>query len=151
MNSKEKIVEVMKKHNLMSIATVDENQMPKVRSVDYAMGEDESTLYFITHKFTDKVGEIKANPNVYISIDEDGKSMEELSKMMYLKASGKAYIAETEEEMGKIFGAIMTKFPHLKDLPGEPTDFLGIKVELDTVKLTDNNVSFGHTEEVSYR
>lgn len=151
MNNKEKVLEVVKKHNLMYVATVDENGMPKVRSVDYAMGEDESVLYFITPKFTDKVKEIKKNNNVYIVIDHDCPSMEGLQKLMYIKATAKAYISETPEEAQKAFGAIIQKFPHLKDLPGDPSDFVGVRVELETVKLTDNKVQFGHTEEVEYR
>jgi len=150
MSIKEKILDIFKNHNLMSIATVDENGMPKVRSVDFAMGEDESVLYFITHKMTNKVKEIKANNNVYISIDHDCDSFTELAKLKYIKASGRAYIGETPEEINKAFGVILQKFPYLKDLPGDPADFVGVRVELDTVYLTDNTVSFGYTEEIKY-
>ncbi|WP_432666402.1 pyridoxamine 5'-phosphate oxidase family protein [Wukongibacter baidiensis] len=151
MTSKEKVLEVVKSHNLMSISTVDENGMPKARGVDYAMGEDESVLYFITHKMTNKVKEIKANNNVFVVIDHDCDSMEELGKLRYIKASGKAYISETPEQVQKAFGLIIQKFPYLKDLPGEPSDFVGVRVELDKVMLTDNTVQFGYTEEISYR
>lgn len=151
MTNKEKVLEVVKNHNLMYIGTVSEEGMPKVRSVDFAMGEDESILYFITHKASDKVKEIKNNNNVYIVIDHDCPSMEELQKLTYIKANGKAYIGETPEEIQKVFGAIVQKFPFLKDLPGEPSDFVGVRVELETVKLTDNTVRFGYTEEIKYR
>lgn len=150
MTTNERILEVVKSHELMSIATVDENGMPKVRSVDYAMGEDESVLYFITNKATNKVKEIQANNQVYISIDHACSSMEELQQLKYIKGSGKAYLADTPEKAQEVFGAIMQKFPYLKNLPGDPSDFLGFKVELDTVYLTDNTISFGHTEEVKY-
>lgn len=151
MTSKEKVLEVVKSHNLMSISTVDENGMPKARGVDYAMGEDESVLYFITHKMSDKVKEIKANNNVFVVIDHDCHSMEELVKLRYIKASGKAYIGETPEKIQKAFGLIIEKFPFLKDLPGDPSDFVGVRVELDRALLTDNTVQFGHTEEIFYR
>ncbi|MBZ4688470.1 MAG: pyridoxamine 5-phosphate oxidase-related FMN-binding protein [Clostridiales bacterium] len=151
MEIKDKIKEVVENHNLMSVGTVDENGMPKVRSVDYAMGEDESTLYFITHKATDKVREINNNNNVYIVIDHDCDSMEELQKLKYIKATGKAYISKTPEEAQKAFGYILQKFPYLKDLPGEPSDFVGVRVELEKVIVTDNTVHFGYTEEVTYR
>ena len=150
MTAKENVIEVVKKHNLMNISTVDEGGVPKSRSVDYAMGEDESTLYFITHKGTDKVKEIKANNNVFVVIDHDCDSMEELAKLRYIKAAGKAYISETPEQTQKAFGLIIEKFPYLKDLPGEPSDFVGVRVELQKVMLTDNTIHFGHTEEVAY-
>lgn len=151
MNTKEKVLDVVKKHNLLYVGTVDENGMPKVRSVDYAMGEDESVLYFITHKTTDKVKEMKKNNSIYIVIDHDCHSMEALQKLVYIKGNAKAYVSETPEEAQKAFQVILQKFPHLKDLPGDPSDFVGVRVELETVKLTDNTVHFGYTEEVKYR
>lgn len=151
MSVKDKIKEVIKNHNLMCISTIDENGMPKARSVDYAIGEDESVLYFITNKATDKIKEIKNNNNVYVVIDHDCSSMEELQQLKYIKASGKAYIAETSEETQKTFMHILEKFPHLKDLPGDPSDFVGLRVELDEVILTDNTVHFGYMEDISYR
>ena len=151
MNIKEKIVEVIKNHNLMNLSTVDANGMPKSRGVDFAMGEDESVLYFLTHKMTKKVNEIKENNNVFIVIDHDCATMEELQQLKYLKATGKAYICDTPEKAQKAFGKIFEKFPFLKDLPGDPTDFIAVRVELGTVELTDNTVSFGHTESVTYR
>lgn len=151
MTAKEKVLEVLKNHNLMNISTVNEEGVPRARSVDYAMGEDESVLYFITQKTTDKVKEIKANNNVFIVVDHDCDSMEELSKLKYIKATGKAYIGEAPEETQRAFGLIIEKFPYLKDLPGDPRDFVGIRVELDKVTLTDNTVHFGYTEELTYR
>ncbi|SHJ75564.1 pyridoxamine 5'-phosphate oxidase family protein [Paramaledivibacter caminithermalis] len=151
MNAKDKIREVINNHKLMCICTVDENGMPKGRSVDYATGEDESILYFITNKETDKINEIKNNSNVFIVIDHDCDSMEELQQLRYIKATAKAYICESPEEVQKAFGYVMQKFPYLKDLPGEPSDFVGIKVELEKVTLTDNTVHFGYMEDVLYR
>ncbi len=151
MNVNEKVLEVLKSHNLMNISTVDANGMPKSRGVDYAIGEDESVLYFITHKATNKVKEIQENNNVFIVIDHDCPSMEELQQLKYIKATAKAYIGDTPEKIQKAFGHILQKFPYLKDLPGDPTDFVGVRVELETVSLTDNTVSFGHTESIKYR
>jgi len=44
----------------------------------------------------------------------------------------------------------MQKFPYIKDLPGEPTDFVAVKLSLDEVLVTDNTVQFGHTETLTY-
>lgn len=151
MSIKEKVKEVVKNHNLMTLCTVGENGLPKGRSVDFAAGEDESVLYFITHKGSDKVKEIKSNSDVFIVIDHDCNSMEELQSLKYIRASGKASVIETPEEMQKAFGLILQKFPYLKDLPGDPNDFAGVRVELEKVKVTDNTVHFGHTEEIAYR
>ncbi len=107
MTVKEKIVDVLKSNDLMCLSTVDENGMPKARSVDFAMGEDESVIYFMTMKATDKVNQLKNNNDVFIVIDKAGESMEDLSQLRYLKASGKAYISNTPEEDDKAFGTIL--------------------------------------------
>ncbi|MDA8235427.1 MAG: pyridoxamine 5'-phosphate oxidase family protein [Clostridia bacterium] len=151
MSSKEKVLQVLKNHNLVSIATVDANGLPRVRSVDYALGGQEGEIVFITHKLSDKVKEISNNNNVYIVIDHDCDSMAELQQLTYIRGAAKAYISETPEEVQKVFGAILQKFPYLKDLPGEPSDFVGVRVELSTVKLIDNTVGFGYSEEVNLR
>ena len=151
MDTKQKVKEIVENHTLMCMATVDGNGLPKARSVNFAVGNDESVLYFITYKTTNKVNELKKNNNVYIVINNEGKTMQELANLKYLKASGKAYLCDTPEEAQKAFGLIMQRFPHLKDLPGDPSDFLAFKVELDKVTVTDNTVHFGFMEEVSYR
>jgi hypothetical protein len=52
--------------------------------------------------------------------------------------------------MQKAFGLLMQKFPFFENLPGEPSDFVAIKVELKEVLVTDNTISFAHTEKVTY-
>ena len=52
--------------------------------------------------------------------------------------------------MQKIFGLVIEKFPFLKDLPGDPADFVGVRINFGEVLLTDNTIQFGHTEAVSY-
>lgn len=152
MNIKEKIRKVVDSHVLMRIATMDENNLPKVRSVDYAADkEDESILYFMTFKMANKVKELQKNNNVHIVLDKDADSMEELSQVLYIKASGKAYQIDNPEEAKKSMGLILGKYPYLTNLPGDPSMMALYRVELDKVTVTDNNVQFGYSEECSYR
>jgi len=53
-------------------------------------------------------------------------------------------------EIQKAFGLIVKKFPFFSNLPGDPSDFAVVKVELKKVLVTDNTISFGHTEEVNF-
>ncbi len=48
------------------------------------------------------------------------------------------------------FGLLLEKFPFLADLPGDPSDFAGVKIELKNVLVTDNTIEFGHTEEINF-
>jgi general stress protein 26 len=150
MSAKETARKVIEDHNLVSIATVDAAGNPYVRSVDYAPGEKENILYAITRKDSRKVQQIRENGNVAVSIDHDCPGLEELQKLKYIKGKALATVIEDPREMEKASGLLMQKFPFLKDLPGEPSDFAGIRIELKEMLVTDNTTTFGHTETVTY-
>jgi len=150
MGGKETVSEVIKGHNLVRVATIDSGGVPCVRSVDYAVDDSENILYFITKKDSRKVQQIRNNGNVAIAIDHDCTTLEDLQKLKYIKGRGTATLVEDPQEMQKAFGLLMQKFPFLKDLPGDPSDFVGVKLELKEVFVTDNTIGFGHTETVTY-
>jgi general stress protein 26 len=150
MGTKETINEVLNGHNLVRIATIDSGGAPCVRSVDYATGDSENILYFITQKDSRKVHQIGNNGNVAFAIDHDCPTWDDLQKLKYIKGTGSATLVQDPEEMQKAFGLLMQKFPFLKDLPGDPSDFVGVKLELKEVFVTDNTIEFGHTETFTY-
>ena len=150
MSAKEKVREVVENHNLVHIATIDSDGTPCLRGVDYAVGDSENILYFVTRKDSRKVQQIKNNGNVAIAIDHDCPTWDELQQLKYIKGTGTATLIEDPEEMQKAFGLLTQKFPFFENLPGDPSDFVGIKVELREVLLTDNTITFAHTEIVTY-
>jgi nitroimidazol reductase NimA-like FMN-containing flavoprotein (pyridoxamine 5'-phosphate oxidase superfamily) len=147
---KETIKEVVNGHNLVHIATIDSNGIPCVRGVDYAAGDSENILYFVTRKESRKVQQLRNNGNVAIAIDHDCPTWDDLQKLKFIKGTGTATLIEDSAEMQKAMGLLMQKFPYLKDLPGDPSDFVGIRVKLKEILLTDNTISFAHTERVNY-
>ncbi|MDY7030976.1 MAG: pyridoxamine 5'-phosphate oxidase family protein [Thermodesulfobacteriota bacterium] len=146
MNVKETMKEVVTSHNLIRIATLDSDGAPCVRSVDYAMGDCENILYCITQKNSRKVDQIRNNGKIAFLIDHDCHEWEDLQKLKYIKGTGTATIVEDPEEMQKAFGLLLQKFPFLANLPGEPSDMVGIRFELKNVLVTNNSIEFGHTE-----
>ena len=150
MSEQETVKEVVDGHNLLRIATIDMSGLPCVRSVDYAVGDSENVLYFITQKNSRKVQQIKENNNIAFAIDHDCPSWEDLQKLKYIKGTGTAAVVEDPQEMEKAFGLLMQKFPFLKDLPGDPSDFVGVKVQFKEVFVTDNTIEFGHTKTLTY-
>lgn len=150
MSEQETVNEVVKGHNLLRIATLDSRGLPCLRSVDYAVGDSDNILYFLTQKDSRKVQQIKGNGNIAFSIDHDCPTLEELQKLKYIKGTGTASLVEEPAEMQMAFGILMQKFPHFSDLPGDPSDFVGIKVTLKEVLVTDNSIHFGHTKAVTY-
>jgi len=152
MDTREKVKKVFENHMLMRLATIDEEGLPTVRSVDFvADTEDESIVYFMSFKLANKVKELQNNNNVHILVDEDANSMEELSQLLYVRGSGKAYPIQSPGEMQKSMGLYFEKYPFLKDMPGDPSMMIMFKIELEKVTVTDSRVNFGHTEEHYYR
>ncbi len=150
MEVKEKIINVLNHHNLMHIATIDESGNPKVRGVDYAMGDLENELYFLTRKDSNKINHLSKNEQVSIAIDHDCPSMEDLNELKYIKATGKAAMIESQDETQKAMGLIIKKFPYLADIPGDPSTMVCVKVVLNQIILVDNTVSFGFEETSQY-
>ncbi|BEP28202.1 pyridoxamine 5'-phosphate oxidase family protein [Helicovermis profundi] len=143
----EKLKKVLTTSGLVSIATVTKEGMPKVRSVDFAVDkEDLRKFYFMTFKNTEKVEELNNNNNVYITMDKEANSMEELSKICYIKGSGKANLLLEEEKIKKAMGLLLQKYPYLENLTGDPSLINVYEVKLEEILLTDNSISFGHTD-----
>jgi len=150
MSAKETMVEVIGSHNLVHIATIDSGGMPCVRGVDYAAGEKENILYFVTQKDSRKIGQLAVSSNIAFAIDHDCPSWEDLAKVKYIKGTGTATLVKDPAEIQTALGLLMKKFPFLSDLPGDPSDFAVVKVELKKVLVSDNTISFGHTEKVDF-
>lgn len=134
----------------MCLSTVDENGLPKARSVNYAIGNDHGELFFITSRQSKKIKEIEHNHNVFVVIDHNCPAMGELHNLKYLRATGKAYIAKTPEENKQAFELVWERFPYLKNLPCNQHDFVGVKVKLSEVTVYDNTIQFGFTEQVIF-
>jgi nitroimidazol reductase NimA-like FMN-containing flavoprotein (pyridoxamine 5'-phosphate oxidase superfamily) len=150
MSVEETLHEVVQGHNLLHIATIDADGNPCVRGVDYAVGDRDNILYFATRKDSRKVAQILKKGNVAVAIDHDCPEWDDLQQLKYLKGTGTATIVEDPEEMQKALGLLTQKFPFFENLPGDPTDFVAIKVDLKEVFVTDNTITFAHTEEVTF-
>lgn len=150
MGAKETVAEIVKSHNMMSLATLDEAGLPVVRSVDFTATEEENVLCFVTHKDSNKVKQIRANATVAISVDHDCPTMDDLMALKYIKGKAKASIIADPAEMQKVFGLLLQKFPFFKDLPGEPSDFVGVRIEMLEMQVTDHTIGYGNTETVTY-
>ena len=150
MSTKETIKEVDEGHNPVHIATIDSDGSPCVRGVDYAVGEKENIIYFITRKDSRKVQQIQNNGNVAFAIDHDCPEWDDLQNLKYIKGTATASFVEDPQDMQKVFGLLVQKFPFMENLPGEPSDFVGIKIEFREVLVTDNTIDFAHTKTVTY-
>ena len=147
MSAEQTINHVLENHNLVHLATVTADGTPCVRGVDFAAAGG-NVFYFMTQRNSRKVAQIEANGAVAFAIDHDCPSSQDLQELKYIKGTGQASLVKDAEEAQQAMGLLMKKFPFLADLPGDPSDFTAIKVQLGEVLVTDNTISFGHTETV---
>jgi len=146
-----KIKRILESHELLRLATVDENGFPNVRSVDFANDiEHESKIYFTTFNGTNKVKEIANNNKVYIVVDKSANTIEELAQIQYIRGTGIATKVDSPEEMQLAMGLLMNKYPFLKDLPGDPSMMSLFRIDLKEVNVTDNSLGFGHVDTFNY-
>lgn len=148
---REKIKNILETHNLMRIGTLDQNNMPNVRSVDFANDQnDESKIYFTTFSQSQKVNEIEKNNRVYVVVDKDANTIEELAKIKYLRGIGYASKVVDPLEMKSAMELLIKKYPFLTQLPGDPSMMSCFRIDLDEVDVTDNSVAFGHVDHFKY-
>jgi general stress protein 26 len=150
MSAQETMKQIVDTHNLLHLATIDSKGLPCLRGVDYAAGDEMNILYFMTRKDSRKVADILGNPQLAVTIDKDCPSWEDLAQLKYFKATGIAAIIEDPQEMEKAMGLLIQKFPFFANLPGNPADFVGIRITLGNVLVTDNTIEFGHIAELNF-
>lgn len=144
---KEKMVKILDEHDLMTLATLTSEGLPRARSVDFARDtENPFLLYFMTFKSSAKVQDLSHENRVFVVVDKEAKSMEELATICYLKASGMATPLTDESSIMNAMHHIISKYPYLKDLPGDPSMMAFYQVELKDIQMTDNTLGFGHTD-----
>lgn len=149
---REKIKNILEVHNLMRIGTLDQNGMPNVRSVDYVNDPiDESKIYFTTFTQSQKVEEIENNNRVYVVVDNDANTIEELAKIKYLRGFGYASKVVEPLEMKNAMELLIKKYPFLTQLPGDPSMMTCFRIDLEDVNITDNSVDFGHVDNYKYK
>ena len=148
---RKKIKNILQSHELLRLATLDQDGFPNVRSVDYAIcNNDEWKIYFTTFKNTDKVAELARLNKVYIVVDKPAMTIEELSKIKYIRGTGKAFLVTSPEEAQQAMDLLLGKYAFLKDLPGDPSMMNIYRIELDQVRITDNSLGFGTVEIYQY-
>lgn len=141
--------EVIQGHNVVHLATIDSTGDPCVRVLVYAVGEVENVLYLLTHRESRKVTQIRRHPRVGFAIDRDVQSRQEIAKSKYIKGKGTAVIITDQDEMQKAMASLTARFPYLAEQPGAPADFVGTRLTLQEVIVSDHTISFGHTDEIN--
>ena len=126
----ERIVKFIKKHHLMTLATVSADGMPYCSNAFYAYDSARNVLIFTSDAATRHAAEMTANPNVAVSIALETRI---IGKLQGIQICGT--VSEGNDEDKSIY---------LRRFPYAAAAHLSIKrVEPSFIKFTDNTLGFG--------
>jgi general stress protein 26 len=136
------ILGLMKRHNLLTIATVRRDGYPQATTVTYA--NDGLTLYFGCGKTSQKVKNIRRNRKVSLTIDRDYRDW---SKIKGLSMGGDAVVLRDRREIRHALALLGRKFPEWKELsPADRRSIAVVKVVPKVISVLDYTKGFGHTD-----
>jgi general stress protein 26 len=138
------VVEYLKAHKVMTLATVKADGRPLAHTVEYA--SDGTTVYFLTAMHSRKALNIIANQHVAFTVDED---YPEWSKIQGVQMEGKAAFMTEKADVDKAVDIYLEKFPAAAPLLPDP-DIVFIKVEPIAGYFLDYSKGFAHVEELEF-
>ncbi len=151
---KETIINYMREHNTMTLATTD-GELPWAASVFYA--NDGLNLYFISEPSCRHASNIERNQKIAVTINEDYKDWREIQG---IQLEGYAERMEGTVEKAKAMAIYVAKYPFVGKMLLSPQIFSTriakavakikfYKVVPRWIRFIDNRVEFGHKEEMS--
>ena len=142
--TKQQVVDYLKGHGAMTLATVTPDGVPLAHTVKYA--SDGATIYFVTMKSTRKAVDIEANPRVALTVDEDYADWMAI-KGVQLEAA--ATILRDPADIEKAAGVYIGKYPFVADFPPNP-EMVFVKVEPTRGFFLDYAKGFAHRDTVAF-
>jgi PPOX class probable F420-dependent enzyme len=137
--SRKRVLDLMKRHNVMTIATVRKDGYPQATTVTYV--NDGLTLYFGCEKAAQKVKNIKRNGKVSLTIDRDYRDW---NRIKGLSMAGDAQVLTDPDEVRHAAALLAKKFPQWGAVP--PDDVSFVKVVPRVISVPDYARGFGHTD-----
>ncbi|GBE02628.1 hypothetical protein BMS3Abin08_02079 [bacterium BMS3Abin08] len=138
---KKEILSYLSGHLYLNLATINSNDpaQPHVSTVAYV--NEGFDLYFATSVKSRKFANLKNNPKVALTIDEDEADW---MKITGLQIEGEAEVVK-EDQLPSVFGIYSDKFPIIKTFPANP-DYRFIKITPREAWMLDYRKGFAHRD-----
>ncbi len=136
-----KILEVLRRHHTMTLATIRPDGYPQATTVNYV--HDDLTLYFATDATSQKAGNIKLNNKVSVAIAD---RTQDFYKLRGLSMSGIAARVSEKEGAGKLALRLFRAFPESRRfVPEDPRQLAVYAITPVAIALVDYASGFGTT------
>lgn len=139
---KAKILDVLRRQHLMTIATIRSDGYPQATTVNY-IHDDDFTLYFATGAVSQKAGNIALNDKVSVAIvDRAG----DFYKLRGLSLSGTAARIHDKGRAGEVALRLFRALPQSRRfVPEDPRSLAVYAVTPVAIALVDYATGFGTT------
>ena len=136
-----KILEVLRRHHAMTLATIRPDGYPQATTVNYI--HDEFTLYFATDATSQKAGNIKLNNKVSVAIASEEQNF---YKLRGLSMSGVATRVDEKHRADELSLRLFRALPQSKRyVPEDPKQLAVYEIRPVAIVLVDYTSGFGKT------
>ncbi len=142
---KRKILELLDRHRILSLATLRPDGWPQATTVGYA--NDGLTLYFLCGAASQKAHNLAKDPRVSLTIDHDAPDPMAITG---LSMAAEAAPVDDPAEIEKFMVMLKKKYPEYAAMPAP--DMSGIRVYRlipKVISVLDYTRGFGHTDLVT--
>jgi PPOX class probable F420-dependent enzyme len=141
-SSKRFILEQLKSHHNMSLATVRPDGYPQATTVGYA--NDGLTLYIACYNKSQKVRNLRRSPKVSLTINKDWADWK---KITGLSMGATAKVLERPAGIRRALALLSRKFKDMKKLSAEDlAETAFVRVQPKVVSMLDYRRGFGWTK-----
>ncbi len=136
---KSKILDILRRHHMMTLATVRPDGYPQATTVNYV--HDDLTLYFATDAASQKAGNIKLNNKVSVAIASETQNF---YKLRGLSMSGIAKRVSEKVRAQELSLLLFRSLPQTKRyVPEDPMQLAIYEITPVAISLVDYASGFG--------
>ena len=140
--TRRRILDLMKRHNVMTIATLRRDGYPQATTVTYV--NDGLDIYFGCDRTAQKIRNIKHDAKVSLTIDRDYRNWNQIKG---LSMAANAYILADRDAIEHAVRLLAKKFAQWAQLSGVDRKAIRfVKVVPKIISILDYSKGFGHTE-----
>ena len=143
-NIREKILTILDKHRIMTVATLRPDGWPQATTVGYV--NEGLTLYFLCGLDSQKAKNLALDNRLSLTIDHDTPN---LMAITGLSMAARAHAVEDRAEAEKVLRMLPLKYPEAPPLPMKmpnPGEIRLFRVTPTVISLLDYSKGFGHTD-----
>ena len=142
--TRQKILEILRKHRVMRLATIRPDGWPQTTTVGYA--NDGLTLYFCCARDGQKAANLAGDDRTSLTIDDDPDQVMEITG---LSMAARAKEVNDPDELEAAFGLLRAKYPWQEGAPSQspPPQLTRVfRLTPEVISVIDYSKGFGHTD-----